>query len=173
MSGAPRGKQQAAGLHAKKSLAGSQLKLEALALPPSAAYRTPRWQGREGAKSCTEDEAPDSRTHGYLPRSLDPSLTSCWTGQGTIRYFAFGSNLGEEKLRNRGPNGTKIDFVTRSPAVARGHRLAFNMRMFPPLEPAMASIEPSEGEQCEGGACIEMDMASFDALWRSEGGYMD
>ena len=44
--------------------------------------------------------------------------------------------------------------------------------MFPPLEPAMASIEPSEGEQCEG-ACIEMDMASFDALWRSEGGYMD
>ena len=35
-------------------------------------------------------------------------------------------------------------------ATARDHRLAFNMRMFPPLEPSMASIEASPGDLCEG-----------------------
>ena len=79
------------------------------------------------------------------PHSEPPARrlpASCITSDGSVRYFAFGSNLGAEKLRNRGANGTEIKWSSRRAAVARGYRLAFNMRMFPPLEPAMASIEP-------------------------------
>ncbi|KAJ1625189.1 hypothetical protein T492DRAFT_1041436 [Pavlovales sp. CCMP2436] len=103
-------------------------------------------------------------------RALPPScLTPCGL---RVRYFAFGSNLSEEKLRNRGSNGTTITWTSRLPAVAPGHRLAFNMRMFPPIEPAMASIEPCDGGECEG-ALLELSLESYDALWRSEGGAMD
>ena len=102
------------------------------------------------------------------PHSLPPVVL---TPRGLVRYFAFGSNLGAEKLRNRGYNGTAISWESRRAATVRGYRLAFNMRMFPPLEPAMASIEPCPGSVCEG-ALIEMDVESYEALWRSEGGGM-
>ena len=97
------------------------------------------------------------------------------TPAGDVRYFAFGSNLGAAKLRGRAPNATggatAITWRSRAPAAVRDHRLAFNMRMFPPLEPAMASIEPAAGATCEG-CVVVLDRASYDALWRSEGGAM-
>ena len=102
------------------------------------------------------------------PHSLPPVVL---TPRGLVRYFAFGSNLGAEKLRNRGYNGTAISWESRRAATVRGYRLAFNMRMFPPLEPAMASIEPAAGATCEG-CVVVLDRASYDALWRSEGGAM-
>ena len=62
--------------------------------------------------------------------------------------------------------------VECTPATVIDHRLAFNMRMFPPLEPAMASIEPSAGDKCEG-ALYTLTREGYEALWKSEGGAMD
>tara|TARA_B100000795_G_scaffold11845_1_gene8157 strand:- start:1538 stop:2191 length:654 start_codon:yes stop_codon:yes gene_type:complete len=44
--------------------------------------------------------------------------------------------------------------------------------MFPPLEPAMASIEASAGDSCEG-ALYTLTPQGYEELWRSEGGAMD
>ena len=62
--------------------------------------------------------------------------------------------------------------LERVPAVVRDHRLAFNLRMFPPLEPAMASIEESTGDCCEG-ALYTLTSQGYEELWRSEGGAME
>lgn len=103
-------------------------------------------------------------------RSLPPSVVS--SPSGHVRYFAFGSNLDEAKMSSRGPNGTAIEYSRRYRCQAEGHRLAFNMRGFPPLEPAMASIERREGESCPG--CVyECPRESYELLWRSEGGAME
>ena len=99
------------------------------------------------------------------PRVLPPE---CITTDGTVRYFAFGSNLLASKMDDRGD--TQV--IGRSPAVVPDHRLAFNMRMFPPLEPAMASIEASRGDVCEG-VQYELTREGYEALWRSEGGAME
>jgi len=44
--------------------------------------------------------------------------------------------------------------------------------MFPPLEPAMASIEASTGDSCEG-ALYTLTPQGYEELWRSEGGAME
>jgi len=101
-------------------------------------------------------------------RPLPPSVQS----GDTVRHFAYGSNLLLSKLVNRGANGTTIEVLGREPASVVDHRLAFNLRMFPPLEPAMASIEPCAGATCEG-ALYTLSRAAYEALWRSEGGAME
>ena len=58
-----------------------------------------------------------------------------------------------------------------APASVSNHRLAFNMRMFPPLEPSMASIEASPGDTCEG-VLYSLTRAGYEELWKSEGGAM-
>lgn len=99
------------------------------------------------------------------PRALPPSVLG--NGGTRVRYFAFGSNLLLSKMAGRG----ETEVLHREPGVVRDHRLAFNMRMFPPLEPSMASIEPSAGATCEG-ALYTLSRAGYEALWRSEGGSM-
>ena len=86
----------------------------------------------------------------------------------TVRYFAFGSNLLASKMDGRGDT----EVIARTRAAVSEMRLAFNMRMFPPLEPAMASIEPSSGETCEG-VLYTLTREGYEALWQSEGGSMD
>jgi hypothetical protein len=46
------------------------------------------------------------------------------------------------KLEGRAVCGTKINIQSMEPAYVKNHRLAFNMRGFPPLEPGMGSLEP-------------------------------
>ena len=98
-------------------------------------------------------------------RALPPSVVS--ERDGTVRYFAFGSNLLRSKMDGRGD--TQV--VACTAASVADHRLAFNMRMFPPIEPSMASIEPSPGSTCEG-ALYTLTREGYEALWRSEGGSM-
>jgi hypothetical protein len=50
--------------------------------------------------------------------------------------------MSRKKLENRGINGTKINVISMEAAYVPDHRLSFNMRGFPPLEPGMGSIEP-------------------------------
>jgi hypothetical protein len=59
-----------------------------------------------------------------------------------IYYFGVGSNLSRQKLENRSICGSKIHIISMEPCVIHDYRLAFNMRAFPPLEPAMGSLEP-------------------------------
>jgi len=61
----------------------------------------------------------------------------------TLYYFGLGSNMLRSKLENRGVNSSaKIAIIDMQPAIVKGHRLAFNMRGFLPLEPGMGSLEP-------------------------------
>jgi len=89
---------------------------------------------------------------------------------GMVRYFAFGSNLLRSKMEDRLQLTHAI--IERMPALVTDHRLAFNMRMFPPLEPSMASIEPQKGEVCEG-VLYTLTREGYEALWKSEGGSME
>ena len=100
------------------------------------------------------------------PRVLPPEVFG--RDPGTVRYFAFGSNLLASKMDGRGDT----EVVARTRAAVSDHRLAFNMRMFPPLEPAMASIEPSSGDTCEG-VLYTLTREGYEALWQSEGGSME
>jgi hypothetical protein len=59
-----------------------------------------------------------------------------------IYYFGLGSNMLRSKLEGRAICGTKIHVKSMEPAYVKNHRLAFNMRGFPPLEPGMGSLEP-------------------------------
>lgn len=101
--------------------------------------------------------------------AVRPLPSSVLTPDGRVRYFAFGSNLLLSKFTNRttdAPQGSE-----RMVATVANYRLAFNMRMFPPLEPAMASLEPSAGDACEGALYL-LALDSYNSLYRSEGGAM-
>jgi len=103
--------------------------------------------------------------------TMRPLPASVIDANGLVRYFAFGSNLASSKMGSRGKDSSAVSYERRWPAVALNQRLAFNMRGFPPLEPAMAGIEPSQGQECPG--CVyEMSREAYEALWRSEGGSM-
>lgn len=90
-------------------------------------------------------------------------------GNERIFYFGVGSNMLKSKVINRGLNGSSIKIESFGPAVVDNHRLAFNMRGFPPIEPAMGGIEPCEGTSCHG-ALMEMEAVEYQKLWLSEGG---
>lgn len=97
-----------------------------------------------------------------------------------VYYFGVGSNLSRTKLENRSICGSKIHVISMEPAVIPDHRLAFNMRGFPPLEPGMGSLEPLdregsealhsyENEECHGALiCLSAD--DYEKVYKSEGG---
>ena len=100
-------------------------------------------------------------------------------------YFGLGSNMSRKKLENRGINGTKIDILSMGPAFVPHYRLAFSLRGFPPLEPAMGSLEPLQDDdnnddvghsplltyhqsECHG-ALVKLTPDNYEKLMRSEG----
>eukprot|EP01041_Mallomonas_annulata_P006102 gene6102-12355_t len=98
------------------------------------------------------------------------ALLGCsYSPNGNLYYFGVGSNMLKSKVTNRGVNGTKIEIQNITPGYAPKHRLAFNMRGFPPLEPAMGGIEPCDESICHG-ALIELSPDDYQKLWVSEGG---
>jgi hypothetical protein len=106
-----------------------------------------------------------------------------------IYYFGVGSNLSRHKLENRSVCGSKIHILSMEPGVILDHRLAFNMRAFPPLEPVMGSLEPLpsgdgtsvsiqkqsealksyEKQECHG-ALIQLSAQDYERVYKSEGG---
>jgi hypothetical protein len=86
-----------------------------------------------------------------------------------VYYFGVGSNLLKSKITNRGPNGSKIIIDSFVAGYVKDHRLAFNARGMPPLEPAMGGIEPCFGQECHG-ALVKMKKSEYEKLWKSEGG---
>jgi hypothetical protein len=102
-----------------------------------------------------------------------PPLIASAAPDDVVYYFGVGSNMLKSKLLNRGLNGSKIDLLEMRPALVRGHRLAFNMRGFPPLEPGMGALEPDAeaAGECHGALC-KMTAANYEKVWLSEGGAM-
>ena len=91
-----------------------------------------------------------------------PALLTSAAPSDTVYYFGVGSNMLRSKLLNRGLNGSAIEVIDMRPGVVVGHRLAFNMRGFPPLEPAAAAA-------CHGALC-SMRRDQYEKVWLSEGG---
>ena len=99
-----------------------------------------------------------------------PSLvTKAIESNSNLFYFGVGSNMLKSKLLGRGINNTKIDIISFVPGVAKNHRLAFNMKGFVPLEPAMGGCEPCENMECHGALC-EVTAENYEKIWKSEGG---
>jgi len=91
--------------------------------------------------------------------------------QADVVYnFAFGSNLSPDKRNSRGANGTAITTKSTCPAYVEGFRLAFNMPMFPPLEPGMAALTSATSDECCHGLLLELGREEYERLWLSEGG---
>ena len=98
-----------------------------------------------------------------------------------IYYFGLGSNMLKSKVEGRSVCGNKLHVKSMCPAIVKNHRLAFNMKGFPPLEPGMGSLEPvdakstpllayKEGDvnECHG-ALIRLSAEDYDRLMKSEG----
>jgi len=104
-----------------------------------------------------------------------PSLADCPHIDGrpsliqndTINYFACGSNLLLSKLLSRG--ATPITVLSFVPSTIPHHRLSFNMKGFPPLEPCMSGVTPSPNTTIHGGLAL-LPRSSYESLWLSEGG---
>ena len=101
------------------------------------------------------------------PTCTRPSLIADAAPSDTIHYVGIGSNMLREKVEQRAERPIKLRSF--EPAVIPGHRLAFNLRGFAPLEPAVASLEPCHDSVCHGSLC-SMSAADYEQLWLSEGG---
>jgi hypothetical protein len=112
------------------------------------------------------------------PAAARPQLvTDSLAESKPLYYFGLGSNMLRSKLENRSSNGT-IEILSMEPAVVHGHRLAFNMRAFPPLEPGMGSLEPIDSNskallafdkpECHG-ALVQVSSEDYIKLMASEG----
>ena len=99
-----------------------------------------------------------------------PALLTGASPSDTVYYFGVGSNMLRSKLLNRGINGSAIEVIDMGPGVVAGHRLAFNMRGFPPLEPGMGALEPAAPAAACHGALCSMRRDQYEKVWLSEGG---
>jgi hypothetical protein len=97
--------------------------------------------------TTTKTPTPTSNSHYNYHR---PALVQdALMHKKPIYYFGLGSNMSREKIEQRtaskntnNTNTTTFTICSMEPAIVPGHRLAFNMRGFPPLEPGMGSLEP-------------------------------
>ena len=95
-----------------------------------------------------------------------------------IYYFGLGSNMSRQKLQGRALDGAPIHIQTMEAAVVPNYRLAFNLKGFPPLEPGMGSLEPSDSNckalakyhqnECHG-ALVKLSAQNYNRLMQSEG----
>ncbi|KAL7529724.1 hypothetical protein ACHAXR_003122 [Thalassiosira sp. AJA248-18] len=100
--------------------------------------------------------------------------------KSNIYYVGIGSNMSRTKLENRSICGSKINILSMEPCVIKNHRLAFNMRAIPPLEPGMGSLEPLSQENTEAlhsyereechAALILLSAEDYSKVYTSEGG---
>jgi hypothetical protein len=141
------------------------------------------------AGSSSSSVVTSTGSQGGLDRSNNcvapsrPSLVlQALAENRSLYYFGVGSNMLPSKIRNRSMDGP-IEWISLQPAVVPEHRLALNMRGFPPLEPAMGALEPTsleeqqhsskplhsyERDECHG-ALLHLDAIQYARLMKSEG----
>ena len=105
-------------------------------------------------------------------------ITNALAKGQSIYYFGIGSNMSRKKLESRGLDGTKIDVEKMEAGYIKNHRLAFNLRGFPPIEPGFGSLEPIDSDakamlKYESGEChgalIQLTPENYERVMRSEG----
>ncbi|CAI6004147.1 unnamed protein product [Closterium sp. NIES-64] len=128
---------------------------------------------RNGSNELTDSLLLTAWLATVAPATSDrPSIlsdSSLLSPLATVNYFAFGSNLNLDLLQRRstgvnaplahvlGSAVAEEDPVVAEPAVVYHHRLAFNIRVLPPFEPALACGELACGElACGELACGEL-----------------
>jgi hypothetical protein len=94
-----------------------------------------------------------------------------------LYYFGLGSNMSRKKLENRSSEG-KIRLLRMEAAIVKDYRLAFNMRGFPPIEPGMGSLEPTDAkskalvkykhDECHG-ALVKLRPEDYERVMKTEG----
>jgi hypothetical protein len=108
------------------------------------------------AVETSSSQPPSSQTQGApAPAATTPDASSlpleerpqivqdAFKHNTSLYYFGLGSNMLREKVAGRSSDGQgDILMEDFQAAVVHGHRLAFNLRGFPPLEPGMGSLEP-------------------------------
>jgi hypothetical protein len=135
------------------------------------------------------NKVSSSTSSGVSPSTIErPKLvTESLAKRKDIYYFGLGSNMLRSKLEGRAVCGTKIHIQSMEPAYVKNHRLAFNMRGFPPLEPGMGSLEPTtihhdacsntktskplvayKERECHG-ALVKLSAEDYERVMRSEG----
>jgi hypothetical protein len=106
--------------------------------PPSSETQT------QTQEAPTPAAAPASKDQ--LPMEERPQIVQdAFQHNTSLYYFGLGSNMLREKVVGRSADGQGDILIEDNyfqAAVVHGHRLAFNMRGFPPLEPGMGSLEP-------------------------------
>lgn len=119
-------------------------------------------------------EVPNNQLHQHRPTLVQDALRN----NKPLYYFGLGSNMSRKKLENRGLNNTKIKIQSMKAGVVKNYRLAFNLRGFPPLEPGMGSLEPTDSgskallryhdNECHG-ALVKLTPENYEKVMRSEG----
>jgi hypothetical protein len=110
--------------------------------PPSSQTQgepTPAAKPRTASSSSEVKKAKD-----VLPLEERPQLVQdAFQKNTSLYYFGLGSNMLREKVVGRSSDGQgDILIQDFQAAVVHGHRLAFNLKGFAPLEPGMGSLEP-------------------------------
>ena len=101
---------------------------------------------------------------GCLRLALLAAHAALSHGVITVKYFAYGSNLAASVREGR----RRLSPMSSAPGFVRDHRLAFNVPGFALAEPAFASIQRAEGEECHGGV-YELSVGDWLRLCASEG----
>jgi hypothetical protein len=107
--------------------------------------------------SIATHQSPPTTTSTKMPRR--PAMVEqALEANAPLYYFGLGSNMLRSKLENRSSRG-KIEVLSFEPAIVHNARLAFNMRGFVPLEPAMGSLEPTTYEE---GECPSRPLLAYE-----------
>jgi hypothetical protein len=101
-------------------------------------------QGAPTPAAATTAPAAKTADASSLPLEERPQIVQdAFQHNTSLYYFGLGSNMLREKVAGRSSDGQgDIIMEDFQAAVVHGHRLAFNLRGFPPLEPGMGSLEP-------------------------------
>jgi hypothetical protein len=136
----------------------------------------------------TTRASSSQKKEDVLPLEERPQLVQdAFQKNTSLYYFGLGSNMLREKVVGRSSDGQgDIQIQDFQAAVVHGHRLAFNLRGFAPLEPGMGSLEPLydandktqpknsqallsyHSPECHG-ALIKLSPIEYERVMKSEG----
>lgn len=102
-------------------------------------------------------------------RLLDPHASRpAIAGEDIVYNVAYGSNMDEQKLRSRTPEGRKpIEFLSKQPVTVPGYGLRFRLAAVPPTEPVMADVLQDSCATLHG-VLYKLSRYDYDSLCLSE-----
>lgn len=98
----------------------------------------------------------------HITQCMQFGLTPSLRG-GTMRYFAYGSNMDSERMKKRG-----VNYSRRECAFLKGHKLVFNKLVSYNPQEGYANIVPDENDMVEG-VLYEISDSDLSKLDKYEG----